>query len=296
MDRRDKPYKVVVFDMDETLGYFPELGIFWDALSQYISQTNASKKLTQLDFNDLLNLFPEFLRPNILNILENLKKQKETGICQRVMIYTNNIGPKSWTIMIKNYFDMKLNYPLFDRAIGGKKVEPLRTTDNKTVKDLILCSGSPKIPETSEICFLDDLYHPDMDTENVCYINLKPYSFSMPYEMMIQRYMHSPYFNAHITSQKMEKFFPFMMSAMKKYNYITLPKFQKEYDVDKIISKKIMQEMNKFYNNTWRENRPSQPPSSFSRVRSITPNTIHNTPHPSHPTHKKQNGINMIFT
>ena len=28
--------KIVVFDLDETLGYFTELGIFWDCLKKYL--------------------------------------------------------------------------------------------------------------------------------------------------------------------------------------------------------------------------------------------------------------------
>ena len=28
--------KIVVFDLDETLGYFTEFGIFWDSLVQYL--------------------------------------------------------------------------------------------------------------------------------------------------------------------------------------------------------------------------------------------------------------------
>ena len=28
--------KIVVFDLDETLGYFTEFSIFWDSLAQYI--------------------------------------------------------------------------------------------------------------------------------------------------------------------------------------------------------------------------------------------------------------------
>ena len=63
--------KIVVFDLDETLGYFTEFGIFWDCLMRY---SNEKKKvlLNQCDFNDILDLYPEFLRPNIINILSYL--------------------------------------------------------------------------------------------------------------------------------------------------------------------------------------------------------------------------------
>jgi hypothetical protein len=70
--------KIVVFDLDETLGYFTELGIFWDCLKNYLKQESNKTILTQSDFNDVLDLFPEFLRPNIINILTYLKKRKES--------------------------------------------------------------------------------------------------------------------------------------------------------------------------------------------------------------------------
>ena len=89
--------KVVVFDLDETLGYFFELGIFWELLINYFSKNKINKiELSQDSFNELLNLFPEFLRPNIFSILNYLKYKKTKNECSHVMIYTNNQGPKQW--------------------------------------------------------------------------------------------------------------------------------------------------------------------------------------------------------
>ena len=56
--------KIVVFDLDETLGCFVELGMFWDALEHIYE-----KNLTQDDFFKVMNTFPEFIRPNIFKIL-----------------------------------------------------------------------------------------------------------------------------------------------------------------------------------------------------------------------------------
>ena len=61
--------KIVVFDLDETLGYFTEFGIFWDSLSNYL-KIKEKPKLNQDDFNETLDLYPEFLRPNKINILK----------------------------------------------------------------------------------------------------------------------------------------------------------------------------------------------------------------------------------
>ena len=85
--------KVVVFDLDETLGYFVEFGIFWDSLKEYINQNNINCNIDQHLFNKLLDLYPEFLRPNIITILQYLKKKKLSNKCSKLMIYTNNQGP-----------------------------------------------------------------------------------------------------------------------------------------------------------------------------------------------------------
>ena len=88
---------IVVFDLDETLGYFMELGMFWDALKSYIKQSNLNKKIIDQNlFNNVLDLYPEFLRPNIIDILNYLKKKKEKNHCDKLMIYTNNQGPTEW--------------------------------------------------------------------------------------------------------------------------------------------------------------------------------------------------------
>ena len=157
--------KIVVFDMDETLGYFTQLSIFWDSLSNYFKTIN--KTLSQQDFNNVLDLFPEFLRPNIINILNYLKKKKQCRCCHKMVIYTNNNGSKEWSEYIKKYFEEKINYKLFDQIIAaykinGKHVEICRTTHDKTHKDLIKCT---KLPANSEICFLDDTFYPKKSIE-----------------------------------------------------------------------------------------------------------------------------------
>ena len=166
-----KPYKIVVFDLDETLGYFTEFGIFCDCLNYYFKNNEYSEK----NFNELLNLFPEFLRPKILSILQYLKQKKKENKCYKIMIYTNNQGDKSWAINIKNYFDKELNYKLFDQIIAafkvrGEQIEMGRTSHDKTINDFISCT---KLPENIEICFIDDVYHSGMSDDKVYYINCK---------------------------------------------------------------------------------------------------------------------------
>ena len=176
--KKTKPLKIVVFDLDETIGYFTEISIFWDALEQFYGHNLLNDK-----FFEMLNVFPEVFRPNILKILDVIHRKKS---CSKIYIYTNNQGPKSWVTMLSDYMDMKLGYKIFDYIIAaykirGKQIEPKRTSHDKSVADLISCTN---IPANTEICFIDDLYHPLMDKENVYYINIKPYHVSIPFEEM----------------------------------------------------------------------------------------------------------------
>ena len=238
--------KIVVFDLDETLGYFTELGIFWDCLKNYLKIEN-NVHLTQTDFNEILDLFPEFLRPNIINILTYLKNQKQSKCCHKMMIYTNNQGPKEWAHNIMLYFENKIKYKLFDQIIAafkvnGKRVEICRTTQDKTHKDFIRCT---KLPINAEICFLDDMVHPEMINDNIYYINLKPFYYDLKFNEMLLKFKNSEYGKKLIIDDDFESI---MMDEFKKYNYSCLDKNLKEYEVDKILGKQIMTHLQEFFN------------------------------------------------
>jgi hypothetical protein len=231
--------KIVVFDLDETLGYFTEFGIFWDSLSNYI-KLKGRPKLEQSDFNDILDLYPEFLRPNIINILTYLKDKKKTNCCHKMMIYTNNNGPREWANHIIEYFEKKINYKLIDQLIAafkinGKRVEICRTTHNKTHKDFVKCT---KIPSSAEICFLDDTFYPEMANENIYYINLKPYYYDLQIDYMLKKFSESQIGKKIIDHD--DDFIEIMINSIKLYNYDSIDKDEKEYEVDKIVGKNII--------------------------------------------------------
>ena len=238
--------KIVVFDLDETLGYFTEVGIFWDCLKNY-SKNENKKKITQEDFNNVLDLYPEFLRPNIINILTYLKNKKQSKCCHKMMIYTNNQGPKEWAQHIMSYFDNKLKYKLFDQLIAafkvnGKTVEICRTTHDKTHNDFIKCT---KLPVNSEICFLDDTIHSEMIHNNIYYINIKPYYYDLKFEEMIKRFQESDLGKKMIKDPTV--FEEEMMADFKRYKYNCLEKNLKEYEVDKVLGKQIMTHLQEFF-------------------------------------------------
>ena len=245
--------KIVVFDLDETLGYFVEFGMFWDALQNFIKQQKISVKVDQLLFNKVLDLYPEFLRPNIINILNYLKQKKKTKTCNKLMIYTNNQGPDEWAQQIQSYFETKIKYNLFDQIIKafkikGKQVELCRTSHTKKHTDLIRCT---KIPENTDICFLDDAYHDGMVNDRVYYVNLKPYIHDLPFEQMIERFIKSEIIIIpvqNLTDELTDNFKTNMLQFMKQYKHAYVEKTIEDQNIDKILSKKILQHIQIFFN------------------------------------------------
>lgn len=250
--------KIVVFDLDETLGYFVEFGMFWDTLKHYYKNnednTNINSNINknknpvfdQSLFNKLLDLYPEFTRPNILNILKYLKKQKQDQYCHKLMIYTNNQGPPEWAQQIKGYFEEKLNFELFDQIIGafkvnGKQVELCRTTHMKTHKDFISCT---KIPETTQICFIDDVFHPGMTNDNIYYIHIKPYTYDLTFDTIVDRFIGSGLLFKNVPISMKDS----IITGMKRYNYTYVEKQPLEHEIDAMLTKTILHHLHTFFN------------------------------------------------
>lgn len=240
VDKNQK--RVVVFDMDETLGYFTDLGVLWDCLNNQIDTT-----LDEEHFFEIIDLFRVYLRPRIMNILKFIKKMKQKNKCHKVMIYTNNQGPESWTRMITNYFEKKLDYKLFDQLIlafkvDGKRVELNRSSHNKSVKDFFKCTN---LPDTVRICFLDDKYHPDMDNEQVYYIHMKPYHYSIEYRELTETY-YNKFHKKRDLGERVE-FIDRMVANMKQYGFQKFHTEKDELAVDDVIGKQIINCLHDFF-------------------------------------------------
>lgn len=238
-----KTAKIVVFDLDETLGYFTELSMFWDAIEHYYGHN-----LTDEHFFSVIDLFPECLRPDIINILKFIHDKKNKNLCNQIIIYTNNQGPKKWVETISKYFDRQLGHVVFDTIIAaykinGKVIEPNRTTHEKSVLDLIKCTN---ISVNTEICFIDDLYHPLMNKQNVFYINIKPYRCSLSFDEMATRYYNKEIGKFLSSSINKDSFIKTITNYMKRYNYMVLKKSEIEEKTDKIVSKKLLSYLEEF--------------------------------------------------
>ena len=233
---------IVIFDLDETLGYFLQFSIFYDCLNNYLL-INKNYSLNQQDFVSLLDLYPEFLRPNIMSILNYLKHQKKNNHCDKIMIYTNNQRPEFWVTNIVFYFEHKLKLKLFDRIIyafkiNGRHTELGRTTHEKTINDLIICGN---IDANAKIFFLDDTYHKKMKNNNVYYLNIKPYIHNLEIERVIHRFNNSDFYVGFENMDDINNIILKNMSKLSPY------KNKDEYDIDKIISKQIIYHLQIFF-------------------------------------------------
>jgi len=228
--------KVVVFDLDETLGHFVELGIFLDCLENILK-----KKLSDKEFFELIDLFPEFVRPNIIPILKLIVSKKKENVCSKIMIYTNNQGPKEWALRIKKYFEHKLKTQIFDQVIAayqvhGKQVELCRTTHDKSYDDFLACT---KLPKSTRVCFLDDQYHSKMEHDNVVYINLKPYWYTLPFDEMAKRYVQTH-------KIKNPNVYHGLVRNMSKFRFGVYKKQANEQRVDEVVGKKVHKHLSQF--------------------------------------------------
>lgn len=179
--------KIVVFDLDETLGSFFEFSIIWACFSKI----HTSEPL----FFATLDLFPELFRPGIFSVLQWLKRNKK---CFKLVLYTNNIGPKAWVDSLLRYLEYKIHsheifkktkpftpQPLFDNVLYGFMIDSKRTTFEKSWDDLCYCLGLE--PDSIECCFVDDLIHEKMMTPHVMYIHMQPYTNPLTWKEMMER-------------------------------------------------------------------------------------------------------------
>ena len=202
--------KVIILDLDDTIGHFEEVSIFLNGLQLIAGKSTVPDKY----LFKLLNLWPKFLRPGIMDIFEMLKAEKQKNGCIKVVIYTNNMGPRSWTLLIKRYIESKLRYKLFDKTITAYRPTEknnFRTTHSKTYADLLRSTGYGK---GTQFIFFDDQMHQHMIHKNIKYIQLYPYNYSIPFHQMIHTYIASN-LGKLIPNKDKERFKQYM------YQYLT---------------------------------------------------------------------------
>jgi hypothetical protein len=326
----NKKHKVVVFDVDETLGNFAQFSIFLHVLEDYFKIPDV----TYQHFNDLVDLYPEIIRPNMVRILDYIRKKKTAGLCRKVIIYTNNMGPDKWVTHIRRYFEYKLKEitvasqsskgllivpPLFDRLIGGYKPEqapsndgyPQRTTNDKTMNDLIYCS---RLPADIEVCFLDDLYHSKMTDERVYYIKLQSYYAHISMDTFVLRFLNSALFKEVFSrfDPPSSSIIPSMSATVKRkilsieihdmfskyanalsYDAKAVQRKMNPREIDEIISKYILYHLQQFF----RDGPPpvQSPGSKLRRLSSLSSKTAKKKGHSGHNHHHHHDHPSNVF-
>lgn len=202
--------KAVILDVDETIGSFTELFFIWNAIRPHDYEFTRDKTL----FIDLAKLYPEVLRPGMIMILKHIHEQIRAGNCHKLHIYTNNqCTYPEWIQLLINYLDYLLHQnkepsifekPICAFKINDRVIEHKRTCHSKTHSDLIKCSI---LPQTTEICFIDDTKFEKMINERVYYIQPPPYKHTISYEEMKSRFT-SKYNTIFPTTIKKQWFIP----------------------------------------------------------------------------------------
>ena len=194
-DVADSPHstktKTFVFDLDETLGSFADLYALWLKLD---SEARTKYEV----FRPLLELYPEFLRYGILDVLSFIANKHRLGHCSPVYLYTNNqCDYPNWVSLLIRFFDDRLGFsggkslfakPVCAFQIGGKRIELGRAGHDKTYADLIRCS---MLPKSTEICFVDDVYYKKMRHDKVYFIQVAPYCHTLSGDEIAERFISS---------------------------------------------------------------------------------------------------------
>ena len=231
--------RAVIFDLDDTIGHFEQFSIFKYGIDEAL-QTKVGKNF----YMRLLDLYPKIFRPGIFQVLNYLKFAKKRDKCLKVIIYTNNNGPRSWTLLIKNYLESKINFNIFDKVITKYDTSSIincRTTYNKTHDDLIKCAN---LPENTKILFLDDQIHHLMKHDNINYLKLSGYNFHIVPLKMIKVFLKSA-LGKIVPEKEHSEFTEHILQVMSSENDFKISKtvISKK---DKTEKKRIIKEIKSF--------------------------------------------------
>lgn len=192
--RRNKTSKkIIIFDFDETIGNFTDLYILWVGITKFL-KINNNVNMNEV-FNRLLDIYPEFLRTEILKVFQYIEKKKNENIIAGLYIYTNNqCLDDKWINYISNYIDLKIkSNKVIDKVVYAFKIkneiiELNRTTNRKTIDDFINCT---LIHKNTNICFLDNSFYQEMIKDNVYYIQPKSYYHNLSDSEILNRFITS---------------------------------------------------------------------------------------------------------
>ena len=211
--------KIVVFDMDETIGHFSQLYVIWDLLIKL-----SNTQLSSVDFYNIADIFDSYFHPEIINIIVYLRNNNI-----RTVIYTNNQGPWWWPRLIARYLDYKSShlthkYGLFIKeVIGAYKIhdkmnDRRRTSHGKSYEDL---SKILDLFLFNKVIFFDDQEHKQMRNKNVTYVKVPKYITILPPNIIASLFLQSTYGKGFLVKNSIspQDFIESIFKLMHRYNY-----------------------------------------------------------------------------
>jgi hypothetical protein len=263
--------KHFIFDLDETLGSFSDMYLLWKGIQIIANNSKNDLNPNNETFNDILNLYPEFLRYGITTILEYLHYKQKKGQCGNVYIYTNNQCDPPWIEYIISYLETRFNLKgLFEKPIcafkiNNKPIDLRRTMHEKNYSDFLSCT---LLSKSAELCFIDDNFFPKMQTDQVFYIQPKPYHHNLDTHDIINRFTKSEINKRTFLISRTE-----LIEWFKKngsFNKLSKSRIDTERDIE--ISRKLMYTIREFFylilkKEKTRRNRSFYSKTKFTRKR-----------------------------
>ena len=254
--------KLVVFDLDETIGDFYMFYYFWQFLiAQYEYSTqfaDAPDLMHQPStIHRILDLYPEFFRPGISVIFQYLAHKKLMGHLSIMWLYTNNVLSPQYPVIIKNYIHHLIQTELIDNivsafSIKGRRVDLRRLVAEKEYTDFVQCLN---YGEDLDICFVDNHLHEGMVHCQVFYIKLNTYRHGLSFAELTKRFYHSPLGDIVFGDITYPHAVSLLMDFVKKDQIMEncgTPNIQHEYS----ISLQLLGQIKHFFKTNGRFTRP----------------------------------------
>jgi hypothetical protein len=238
--------KHFIFDLDETLGSFSDMYLLWKGIGVITNNKKNDILLNGELFNNILNLYPEFLRYGITTILEYLHYKQKKKQCGKVYMYTNNQCDPPWIEHIIAYLEEQFNLkglfenPICAFKINNKPIDLRRTSHEKNYSDFLKCT---LLSKSAELCFIDDAFFPKMQTDQVFYIQPKPYHHSLDTNEIVHRFISSDINKNLCIITKIELVEWFKRNG--SFNKSTKSRIDAERDIE--ISRKLMYTIREFF-------------------------------------------------
>jgi hypothetical protein len=90
-----------------------------------------------------------------------------------------------------------------------------------------------------------------MSNEHIYYINIKPYIHALPFNEIYKRFLDSKLIISNKKTDNdttfLNEFIDFMNKQIKRYNFKVIQKDNADYEIDKILSKKIIVHLHEFF-------------------------------------------------